>query len=204
MVALYLASQSPRRRELLAQIGVKHTQINVNVTEQQAPLESPVDYVQRLAAEKSEAGWQQLVSQGLPRAPVLGADTIVECEGQVLEKPKDEADGLAMLALLSARVHRVLTAVALTSDRGQEVRLSCTEVTFAAISLQQAKRYWQTGEPIDKAGGYGIQGLGAVFVEHIVGSYSGVVGLPLAQTAQLLDNFDVAYWHGCEQTGLNA
>jgi len=194
MTNLYLASQSPRRRELLSQIGVQYQLLSVDVEECQGDTEQPSDYVQRLAIDKSAAGWRALQHANLPAAPVMGADTIVVLDGQVLEKPKNEAAAIAMLARLSGRIHHVFTAVALTSSSAQNVVLSSTEVTFTRISELQARQYWQTGEPKDKAGGYGIQGAGAVFVESLAGSYSGVVGLPLFETQQLLNQFDVSVW----------
>jgi len=194
MTNLYLASQSPRRRELLSQIGVQYQLLSVDVEECQGDTEQPSDYVQRLAIDKSTAGWRALQHANLPAAPVMGADTIVVLDGQVLEKPKNEAAAIAMLARLSGRIHHVFTAVALTSSSAQNVVLSSTEVTFTRISELQARQYWQTGEPKDKAGGYGIQGAGAVFVESLAGSYSGVVGLPLFETQQLLNQFDVSVW----------
>ncbi|MBR9910523.1 MAG: septum formation inhibitor Maf [Gammaproteobacteria bacterium] len=194
MFDLYLASQSPRRRELLQQIGVLHKVISVDVPEQQAPEESPAVYVQRLAREKAAAGRQLCLARGLPERPVLGADTVGEMDGKVLEKPRDRDHGIAMLQAMSGRQHRILTAVSICSGSGQDCLLAETLVTFGTIDKQAATRYWQTGEPADKAAGYAIQGLAAVFVEHIAGSYSAVVGLPLAQTRQLLEQHGVAYW----------
>ena len=194
MTALYLASQSPRRRELLTQIGVQHQVLSVSVEECRDKDESPLDYVRRLACEKSAAGWQALETRELAPAPVLGADTIVVCNGQVMEKPADEAHAIAMLRQLSGSVHQVFTAVAITCGEVQKAVVSKTDVTFTEISDVEASRYWQTGEPQDKAGGYGIQGAGALFVERIEGSYSGVVGLPLFETRQLLNEFDVSVW----------
>jgi nucleoside triphosphate pyrophosphatase len=194
MTNLYLASQSPRRGELLSQIGVQYQRLSVDVEECQGCGELPSEYVQRLAVDKSAAGWRELQRASLPIAPVMGADTIVVLDGQVLEKPSNEAEAVAMLARLSGRVHQVFTAVALTSTGAQEVVVCSTEVTFTRISESQARDYWQTREPKDKAGGYGIQGAGAVFVENLAGSYSGVVGLPLFETQQLLNQFDVSVW----------
>lgn len=192
---LYLASQSPRRRELLHQIGVSHDVLSVSVVERRRDGETPRDYVARLAREKSAAGWRALLSQGLPRRPVLGADTLGELDGEVLEKPRDRDHAVAMLLAMAGRRHRVLTAVALTSERGQECEVVTAEVTFGAISEARASAYWDTGEPCDKAGSYAIQGLGAVFVEHLSGSYSAVVGLPLYQTAALLQRHGVPIWN---------
>lgn len=198
MADVYLASQSPRRRELLTQIGVQYQVLPVEVAEIQQPGESADTYVRRLAGDKSRAGWQWLQAEnsacGLPLRPVLGADTLIELDGQVLEKPRDQTHALAMMATLSARTHRVLTAVALTDGRGTAIRLSSTEVTFRPVSQQEALRYWHTGEPEGKAGGYAIQGFGAVFVQHLSGSYSGVVGLPLHETRELLQAYGVPLW----------
>jgi len=186
-----LASKSPRRRELLRQIGVRFTCISVYVPEEREPEESPRAYVERLAESKAAEGLR--CSGG--SVPVLGADTIVVMDEQVLEKPRDQHDAVAMLLSLSARVHRVMTAVSLcTADRSL-TRCSSTEVRFRAITSDEAERYWHTGEPLDKAGAYGIQGMAAVFVEHIAGSYSAVVGLPLFETQQLLQAFAVPVWN---------
>lgn len=194
MTALYLASQSPRRRELLSQIGVQYTVLSVTVEESRGAGESPQDYVSRLACEKSAAGWYKLHASGDVHAPVLGADTIVVLQGKVLEKPVDEADAIRMLLALSGQVHEVFTAVALTSGNDQASVLCRSEVLFGEITPAQAVAYWRTGEPRDKAGAYGIQGAGAVFVEKITGSYSAVVGLPLFETKKLLNEFDIRVW----------
>lgn len=183
---LYLASQSPRRRELLTQIGIEHRVIAAPIDESRRPDETAEHYVQRLAREKAVAGWQQMQLSGLPHAPVLGADTAVVIEGDILGKPRDAADALAILSRLSGRSHEVMTGVAICSGRGEQVRLSRTRVWFRALEDEEIRRYWATGEPADKAGAYGIQGLAATFVERIDGSYSGVVGLPLFETAELL------------------
>ncbi|NHI01147.1 nucleoside triphosphate pyrophosphatase [Oceanimonas sp. MB9] len=181
-IALYLASASPRRRELLAQLGVRFELVRPEVEERQRPDEDAAGYVQRLARDKALAG-AALAPEPLP---VLGGDTIVVVDGEVLEKPQDEAHGKAMLRRLSGRSHRVMTAMALA--RGEHCRsvLVTTEVTFRALSEADIDRYWHTGEPVDKAGGYGIQGLGGRFVSRIHGSYSAVVGLPLVETEALL------------------
>lgn len=187
---LLLASKSPRRRELLQQIGVRFEVLDINVPERRTPYESAQQYVQRLAASKSRAG-----TVLRPDVPVLGADTIVVQGEQILEKPTDKAHGLAMLAQLSGSSHQVYTAVAVTLGQRQQVVLCCSEVTFRDILPAEAERYWHTGEPQDKAGGYGIQGLAAVFVADLKGSYSNVVGLPLMETQQLLAQFDVPVWN---------
>lgn len=183
---LYLASQSPRRRELLTQIGVEHRVISAPIDEARQPAETAEHYVQRLAREKAVAGWQQLLSQGLPHAPVLGADTAVVVDGDILGKPVDATDAHAILRRLSGRSHEVMTGVSICSGRGETVRLSRTRVWFRTLGDDEITRYWASGEPTDKAGAYGIQGLAATFVERIDGSYSGVVGLPLFETAELL------------------
>lgn len=188
-VDLILASKSPRRRELLAQIGVRHRVVAVDVPEIHQPGEAPAAYVTRLALSKARAGVDLC-----PGVPVLGADTVVVLQGKVLEKPADQAAALGMLAQLSGQTHSVLTAIALCCNGRAEQRLCETRVTFRAISAHEAERYWLSGEPRDKAGGYGIQGFGAVFVSHLEGSYSNVVGLPLAETHQLLQHFDVPVW----------
>lgn len=191
---LYLASQSPRRRELLRQIGVRHAVISAAIPEQPAPGETALDYVQRLAREKAAAGYAQLLSQKLPIAPVLGADTLGLLDGAILEKPRDQIHAQQMLRQLSGRTHQVITAVALHSDTQQALRVSTTEVTFRALSDAEIAAYWETGEPQDKAGSYAIQGLGAVFVNEIRGSYSAVVGLPIEATCELLKEFGIPWW----------
>ncbi len=191
MGALFLASASPRRRELLAQIGVPFSLVGVSVDETPSPTESPEAYVERVARDKALAG---LVSLGDRDGCVLGADTSVVLDQHILGKPADRADGLAMLAALSGRTHRVMTAVALASRSACEVRVVISEVTFRTIDEAEAERYWDSGEPADKAGGYAIQGWGAVFVSQLHGSYSAVVGLPLCETAQLIDAFGLSRW----------
>ena len=189
MNTLYLASNSPRRAELLAQMGVIFSKLAVNVPEVREPDEAPAAYVSRLAKDKSHAG-----SLLKPDSVVLGADTIVVCEGQVLEKPASLVDSVEMLQLLSNNVHEVHTAVALTKGEKQIDCLVTSRVHFREISEAEMQAYWHTGEPCDKAGSYGIQGLGGVFVSHLEGSYSGVMGLPVAQTQQLLHTFDIPCW----------
>jgi len=191
MGALFLASASPRRRELLAQIGVPFSLLDVSVDETPSPTESPEAYVERVARDKALAG---LAGIGEGDSYVLGADTSVVLEQRILGKPVDRADGLAMLAALSGRTHRVMTAVALASRTACEVRVVISEVTFRTIEEAEAERYWDSGEPQDKAGGYAIQGWGAVFVSQLHGSYSAVVGLPLCETAQLVDAFGLPRW----------
>ena len=196
--SLYLASQSPRRRELLQQIGVSHQVVSADVVEVPRTQESPSDYVQRLAREKAEAGLASVKRLMLPPKPVLGADTIVVINNEILEKPQSPEHAAEMLRKLAGATHQVMTAVAMTADtlveKRCEIKLSVTDVVFRPLSEQEIATYWRSGEPRDKAGGYAIQGLGAVFVQQIRGSYTGVVGLPIEQTVLLLDEFSVPYW----------
>jgi septum formation protein len=185
-IDIHLASQSPRRRELLAQIGIRHDVISVDLDETPRTGEVPAEYVLRLALAKARAGHALR-----PDRPVLGADTAVVLDDRILGKPLDRADAIAMLAQLSGREHRVLTAVALVGER-EETRLSVSHVQFRPIDPAEAAAYWETGEPADKAGGYAVQGLGALFVESISGSYSGVMGLPLFETGELLRRAAIA------------
>lgn len=180
-IALYLASRSPRRRDLLAQLGLPHELTSADVDERPLPGEAPSDFVMRIALAKARAGQQSAPTP----LPVLGADTAVVCDGRILGKPADADEALAMLRLLSGREHQVLTGIALLGAR-QQTAFSATLVRFRPIGAAEAAAYWASGEPSDKAGAYAIQGLGALFVEHLSGSYSGVVGLPLFETARLL------------------
>ena len=191
MPALFLASASPRRRELLTQIGARFSRVSVAIDETPHPDEHPEQYVQRLAREKALAG---LAALDDPEAVVLGADTTVVLDDRILGKPIDRADALDMLAALSGREHRVLTAVALASGSRCDLRLVASHVSFRPIAPAEAEAYWASGEPQDKAGGYAIQGLGAIFVSGLRGSYSAVVGLPLCETAQLLEAHGLPYW----------
>ena len=185
--SIYLASRSPRRQELLAQIGVKFKVMEIDVDESILNGESPRAYVERLARAKAEAGWRRVEKDNLPRAPVLGADTTVAVDGRILAKPADDRDAAQMLAALSGRLHQVLTAVAVKYDSRLESALSVSEVRFKTLSREEIARYVATGECEDKAGAYGIQGHAARFVAELRGSFSGVVGLPLYETAQLLE-----------------
>jgi septum formation protein len=187
---IYLASASPRRSALLTQIGVPHRVRPVDIDEQSLPAESPRAYVARLARTKAQVLWDRL--SNAERLPVLGADTTVALGVDMLGKPLDRSDGLAMLARLSGQTHQVYTAVALCRERGCELRVSVSEVTFRRLRTEEIAAYWDTGEPADKAGGYAVQGLAAVFIERIAGSYSGIVGLPLFETAELLQLAAVA------------
>jgi septum formation protein len=195
---IYLASRSPRRRELLRQIGVQFDVLafrggergeDPDVDETPASGEAAERYVERLALTKAEAGMRRLMWRHLPRRPVLAADTTLELEGLIIGKPENQDDAVRILRSLSARTHRVLTAVAVTDGERTRSAVSLSEVRFRALADDEIRRYVTTGEPMDKAGAYGIQGRGAVFIEHISGSYSGIMGLPLYETAQLLQGF---------------
>jgi septum formation protein len=187
---VYLASASPRRRELLTQIGVQWSLLPTEVDESSRPVEDPVVYVTRLALAKARDALAR-VPVGHP-APVLAADTAVVARGELLGKPAGEADCRRMLSLLSGTVHEVFSAVAVISSRGESTALNCTEVVFREISDEEISAYWASGEPADKAGAYGIQGIGAIFAREIRGSYSGVMGLPLFETAALLAQHGMA------------
>lgn len=185
---IHLASRSPRRRELLGQIGIAFSTVAVHVDETRRPGEPPADYASRLALEKARAGWQQSGSEAVP---ALGADTAVVVDDEILGKPRDRAEGLAMLARLSGRTHQVMTGVAVVRGDREMRAMSITDVRFRLLSAGECAAYWETGEPADKAGAYAIQGLAATFVSHLAGSYSGVVGLPLYETAELLSAFGI-------------
>ncbi len=191
---VYLASASPRRRQLLHQLGLAVRSCPPHIDETRHAGENAAAYVQRLAAAKVRAA---VPVPCLPPAPVIAADTAVVVDGEILGKPVDAASGCAMLARLSGREHEVWTAVAVADDRNCELALSRSRVRFRTISSGEAAAYWASGEPRDKAGGYAIQGLGAVFVCDLSGSYSGVMGLPLFETAQLLARLG---WSILEQT----
>ncbi len=192
--SIYLASRSPRRRELLGHIGVKfHLLLFRNrlgaapdIDEQPLPDEAPRDYVLRVARAKAGAGWRRMLERNLPRHPVLAADTTVALEGRIFGKPADRADAAAMLAALSGKRHEVLTAVVLQFGDEVEQELSVSEVQFRELTPGEIHDYVATGECDDKSGAYAIQGRGALFVSEIRGSQSGIVGLPLYETAQLL------------------
>ncbi|NOY62288.1 MAG: septum formation inhibitor Maf [Gammaproteobacteria bacterium] len=183
---LYLASSSPRRRQLLEQIEIPYRQMAVAVDERPQRQECAEKYVVRLAIEKARAGQRQLIGQNL-EGPVLGADTSVVVDQRILGKPRHREEGLAMLKLLSGRSHQVMSAVAIVSAERCVTRLSSSTVTFRALSEAERERYWQSGEPLGKAGGYAVQGVAATFISHLQGSYSGVMGLPLYETAQLIE-----------------
>jgi septum formation protein len=188
---VYLASASPRRSDLLRQIGVPFQVRPAAIAEEPLAHELPEAYVVRLAAAKAETVWAAAVGDS---RPVLAADTAVVLDGELLGKPATEAEATKMLERLSGRAHRVLTAVALRYAAGVETRLNESEVRFRATTATERLAYCRTGEPFDKAGGYGIQGHAAVFVEELRGSYSGVVGLPLYETAALLARCGIGFW----------
>jgi septum formation protein len=192
MAKLLLASASPRRRELLAQIAVPCVTQIAAIDENPLPDEPAAAYVERLAREKARAGLAAL-SESVD-AVVLGADTAVVLDGRILGKPADFAESRAMLQALSGRSHQVLTAVALAGGGREAARVVASSVTFRVLGEAEIAAYWASGEPCDKAGSYGIQGLAAVFVRRLEGSYSAVVGLPLCETAELLGEFGIACW----------
>ena len=196
---LYLASQSPRRALLLEQLSVDFIVLAVDIDESQTTLEPPNDYVLRMATRKAQQGFRCLDESNAQAAyaTVLAADTVVVFNQQILGKPKNATDAKQMLSMLSGHSHEVLTAICLAQrqrDGGlqQESRISKTSVTFRPITEQEIEWYWQTGEPKDKAGGYGIQGKAAQFISHISGSYSGVMGLPLFEMSELMTRFGFA------------
>jgi len=191
MSELILASASPRRAEILQQIGVDFQIAPADIDETPKPQESPVDYVQRMAQEKMQHVIDTFAGNS---TAVLGADTSVVLGSTIYGKPKSQEEAMAMLADLSGKTHQVLTAVAMGNNQRCVLKLSATDVKFRELDPRECLDYWKTGEPLDKAGGYAIQGLGAVFVEKISGSFSGVVGLPIEQTAQLLQIFKVPIW----------
>ncbi len=190
---LLLASASPRRRELLEQIGVATQRVHCQVDEQVMPGELPAAYVERVTRDKVLAG----VAASPAGAVVLAADTAVVLDEQILGKPRDREHAAQMLTALSGREHQVMTAVAVACGERLELRLVTTQVRFRGLSAAEIDAYWVSGEPADKAGAYGIQGLGAVFVAHINGSYSAVVGLPLLETAAILEGFGISCWQPC-------
>lgn len=192
---LVLASQSARRREILQQLGVNFTQISVDVEEVPLANELPAAYVCRLAEAKARAGYGRQNTTG---TAVLGADTVVVCDEQILEKPESEAHAKSMWRRLSGRSHEVLTSVCLFNGDVTALELSVTQVQFIPLTDDMIDNYWLTGEGLDKAGGYAIQGMGAAFVKRISGSYSGVVGLPIEKLVPMFDQFDITYW--CQST----
>ncbi|WP_067519870.1 Maf family protein [Endozoicomonas ascidiicola] len=191
---IYLASQSPRRAELLQQIGVSFQKIVCSIDETPIAGERPSDYVLRMAKEKAIAGWQRLLHSKKEKRPLLASDTTVVFDGQILGKPEDENDARRMLQLLSGQKHQVMTSIALSDGERAVSEVVTTEVVFNDLTNQLINDYIASGEPFDKAGAYAIQGYGAVLVASIAGSFSAVVGLPLMETARLLSEFDVPVW----------
>ncbi|MDH5481040.1 MAG: Maf family nucleotide pyrophosphatase [Nitrosomonas sp.] len=197
--SVYLASRSLRRRELLKQIGVKYKILlmretlsrPVDVDETPIQNESPTDYVYRIVNTKAEEGWSRLIQRGLPLLPVLVADTVVAVDGRILGKPKDTEHAEEILADLSGRSHEVMTAIGVAVKDKIRVKLSTTTVKFREISKREMRYCIASGEAFDKAGAYAIQGMAAAFIEEISGSYSGVMGLPLFETAQLLEEVGI-------------
>lgn len=192
MATLYLASGSPRRRELLTQIAVPFTTLSAPIDENLLPDEAPHAYVERLAREKAQAGLALLDDP--TDAVVLGADTAVVLDGRILGKPADRDEAVVTLSALSGREHQVLTAVALVSPDKVRTQVVGSQVRFRRLAPAEIETYWATGEPRDKAGSYAVQGLAAVFVSQLQGSYSAVVGLPLCETAELLAEFAIPCW----------
>ena len=199
---IYLASQSPRRRELLKQIGIPFEVLmlrsdprrGVDVDETPLPDESPGSYALRVAREKAAAGMHQMAQRALPQRLILSADTTVVLEGRIIGNPENADDAHRILACLSGREHRVITVVAAALRGEVDTRMSMSTVWFRTLADTEIRRYVATGEPMDKAGAYGIQGRAASFVTRIDGSYSGIVGLPLAETCELLQRFGVGIW----------
>lgn len=189
---LILASRSPRRAQLLRQINLPFEKIQVDIDESPLAGELPEPYALRLAEQKALQGWSQSAHL-CNRSLVLGADTVVVANNQILGKPVDQQDSMRMLTLLSANEHKVLTAIAVTNGDTLQSKLVCTAVKFCTLSAAQMTWYWHTGEPKDKAGSYAIQGLGGQFVTQITGSYSAVVGLPLYETHQLLSQMGLKH-----------
>ena len=194
---IYLASQSPRRRQLLEQIGVRHELLlprddeDAEALEAERPGELPAHYVERVTRAKLHAARARLKSSGLPEAPILCSDTTVALGRRILGKPVDAANAIATLSLLSGKTHRVITAVAVGAARRTSLAVSTSHVTFATIPPAEIERYVATGEPFGKAGAYAIQSAFAAWIAHIAGSYSGIMGLPLFETALLLRRFGV-------------
>lgn len=186
---LFLASCSPRRKELLQQLGYQFEIVTVDVEEQHQSHESPLEYVERLSKDKAQAGLRVVEQNKNTIVPVLGSDTIVVIDGVILEKPTDFEDAKRMLLALSGRQHQVMTAVTLMTPEKTRTKTVITQVWFKTLSEQEIKTYWESGEPCDKAGSYGIQGSGGRFVSRIDGSYHAVMGLPLMETDQLLHQF---------------
>lgn len=188
---IYLASQSPRRRELLQQIGIKFRVLAPDVNEAALPREAPTDYVERIARIKAEVAWMRVVERRMKRYPVLAADTAVILGRRILGKPQSDAEAASMLQALSGRTHQVITAVAMVFEGKLKLTRSESAVTFRRLASDDILHYVASGEPHDKAGAYAIQGFAAAFISRIDGSYSGVMGLPLFEASRLLKSFGV-------------
>ena len=191
MIDLYLASKSPRRFELLQQLRLHSQVIGADCDESVFPNENPVDYVLRVSKDKAQAGWQQVRECGVIK-PVLAADTAVVIDNQILGKPEDFVHAKAMWSQLSGREHRVFSAVVIQAAQHVEHAVHESRVRMRQISEAEMQAYWDTGEPQDKAGAYAVQGIAACFIEQISGSYSAIMGLPLYETAQLLNKFNIS------------
>lgn len=190
--SFYLASSSPRRKELLTQLGYQFDIVIPDIEEQQQATELPLSYVQRLSQQKALAGVSLISHTEHAKRPVLGADTIVVVDEKVLEKPQDYQDFQQMLLALSGRQHQVMTSVTVAMGEQYKTQTVVTDVWFKALTEQEIDDYWHTGEPCDKAGGYGIQGIGGRFVSRIEGSFHAVMGLPLLETDELLKEFIIS------------
>jgi len=189
---IYLASASPRRQELLRQVGIEFEVLTPAISEHRRAEESPRAYVQRLAVEKARFAAHLLAEGKLPRYPVLGADTAVVIDDDILGKPHDRGDGINMLRHLSGCTHEVLTALCVIHQDAEHYTVSVSKVTLRALTDADIFRYWETGEPLDKAGAYAIQGYAAGFVSRLEGSYSGVMGLPLYELMQILQKIGLS------------
>lgn len=190
-MTLILASKSPRRKELLAQLGYTFETANADIDESVKAQETPLAYVERLACEKAQAITKNLLKKNSATTLVLGSDTCVVCQGEILGQPKNKKECIKHLTSLSGNTHQVLTAIAVSCGKVIKSLVVQTDVTFKALTLDEINHYWETQEPQDKAGSYGIQGIAGQFVKHLNGSYSSVVGLPLYETAQLLAEFNL-------------
>lgn len=188
---IYLASASPRRQELLRQLGIAFEAMPANLPEVPQAGERPEDYVLRVARAKAQHIVHQVRERGLAPRPVLGADTEVVLEGEILGKPRDAQHGIAMLRRLAGRTHEVLTGLVLLHQDVEHKTINRSHVTFGSLTDADIQQYWDSGEPVDKAGGYAVQGRAAAFIQHIEGSYSGIMGLPLFELRQLLQQAGV-------------
>jgi len=193
---IYLASQSPQRRLLIEQLGLRYQSLQVHVDETPLSQEQPAAFVARLALEKARAGWQQVAGELIP---VVGADTCIVLNRRIIGKPRNKSEGIELLRQYSGATHQVYTGVAVVGPQAQtadsavveQVRVNQSSVTFRVLSDEDGEKYWLSGEPLDKAGGYAIQGKAAAFIQQLQGSYSGVMGLPLCELAELLRLFGI-------------